>query len=57
MGDICTSDQAGSASGGHVEIPSKDKNTALTLLLEFAIQKGSLHEMLGKSFLSYFTVL
>ena len=49
MGDICTSDQAGSASGGHVEIPSKDKNTALTLLLEFAIQKGSLHEMLGKS--------
>ena len=29
-----------------VEIPSKDRNTALTLLLEFAVQKGSLHEIL-----------
>ena len=39
MGDL-------SSDPGAVEIPSKDRNTALTLLLEFAIQKGSLHEML-----------
>ena len=44
MGDLNSSDD--SATGNAVEIPSRDKNTALTLLLEFAVQKGSLNEML-----------
>ena len=42
MGDLNSSED----SSAVVEIPSRDKNTALTLLLEFAVQKGSLNEML-----------
>ena len=29
-----------------VEVPLKDRHTALTLLLELALQRGSLHELL-----------
>ena len=36
MGDVLNQESASS----EVEIPAKDRNTALTLLLEFAIQKG-----------------
>ena len=37
MGDVLNQESATS----EVEIPAKDRNTALTLLLEFAIQKGN----------------
>jgi E3 ubiquitin-protein ligase HERC2 len=44
MGDVVSQ---GTASATTVaEIPAKDRHTALNLLLEFAVQKGSLHEML-----------
>ena len=37
MGDVLNNQESASSE---VEIPAKDRNTALTLLLEFAIQKG-----------------
>lgn len=45
MGDVCASSEASSSSSS-CNIPACDRHTALVLLLEFAVQKGALHEML-----------
>ena len=46
MGDVLHQDSTAVASSEAAEIPTKDRNIALMLLLEFALQKGSLNEIL-----------